>query len=57
MLDDRHAMAVAVRTAVWGKPEDMALLCPGRTPPARHGDDTVAEALAGFGLIEEKTDE
>ena len=59
---DRYAMALAVRTAVWGKPEDLAQLRPQARPGAKpatsaEDDAAFAAALAALGYIEVKGDE
>jgi hypothetical protein len=56
LIADRYAAAQAVRIAVWGKPEDMALLRPGRKAKPVDTDDNMNEALAAFGLYEVPAD-
>ncbi len=59
---DRYAMALVVRTAVWGQPEDLTRLRPqarrGASPATTADEDAAfAAALAAFGYIEVKDDE
>lgn len=57
---DRYALALVVRTAVWGQPEDLTRLRPqARGVPATTTDEDAAfaAALAAFGYIEVKDDE
>lgn len=53
-------MALTVRIAVWGKPEDVEKLRPhgeARQVGEPGRDYDLAEALAAFGLYEDKSDE